>query len=201
MEQMRDTHSGGTPRLTPNSFVVSTMAWKYSQGLTDGLDYLIQHFHLREFTENDVVYSRIAADDFYPTLLVQLFHDCGVPLPSDRFQLYGSQSTNRRRGSPESLFRKTAYLAYQLMRPWRGCYRSHLELEALFWAQYRHLLYFVFLSTENLAKCLPWYRPTPSMLLHDHPGYIDFLLWPQLHEQLKCSWKEYNTESLVENLI
>lgn len=154
---MRDTHSGGTPRLTPNSFVVSTMAWKYSQGLTDGLDYLIQHFHLREFTENgkafgpqcgqeyslsglDVVYSRIAADDFYPTLLVQLFHDCGVPLPSDRFQLYGSQSTNRRRGSPESLFRKTAYLAYQLMRPWRGCYRSHLELEALFWAQYRHLL-------------------------------------------------------------
>ncbi|OOF90572.1 hypothetical protein ASPCADRAFT_135034 [Aspergillus carbonarius ITEM 5010] len=142
-----------------------------------------------------------AADDFYPTLLVQLRHDCGVALPPDRFQTYGSQPTNRQRNSLDSLFRKTAYLAYQLMRPWRGCYRSHLELEALFWAQYRHLLFFVFPSADNLAKCLPWYRPMPSMFLYDHPGYIDFLLWPQLQEQLKCNWKESNTRGLVEKLI
>ncbi|GKZ27922.1 hypothetical protein AbraCBS73388_006755 [Aspergillus brasiliensis] len=217
IEQMRDTHSRDTSELTPNRFVMSTMAWKYSQGLTDGLDYLIQHFNLRGFNEDgeafgpqykpeyllsglDMVYSRIAADDFYSTLLVQLFHDCGFPVPSDRFHSYGSQPKNRR-GSVDILSRKTAYLAYQLMRPWRDFYRSHLELEALFWAQYRHLLFFVFPSTENLARCLPWYRPTASMHLHDHPGYIDFLLWPQLHEQLKCSWKNYNTEGLVENLI
>ncbi|KAH8430910.1 uncharacterized protein LDX57_008574 [Aspergillus melleus] len=153
IEQMRETHGGDMPRLTPNRFVESTMAWKYSQGSTDGLDYLVQHFQLRGFTIKD------------------------------------------------TLFRKTAYLAYQLMRPWRGCYHSHLELEALFWAQYRHLLFFVLPSTENLAKCLPWYRPTPSMFLYDHPGYIDFLLWPHLHEQLKGSWKKYNTESLIGNLI
>lgn len=52
IEQMRDTQSGNMSGLTSNRFIESTMAWKYSQGLTDGLDYLVQYFHLRGFTSN-----------------------------------------------------------------------------------------------------------------------------------------------------
>ncbi|PYH85242.1 hypothetical protein BO82DRAFT_181927 [Aspergillus uvarum CBS 121591] len=39
------------------------------------------------------------------------------------------------------------------------------------------------------------------MILHDHPGYIDFLLWPHLHQQLRGSWKHYESEDLVRTLI
>ncbi|KAK1146782.1 hypothetical protein N8T08_002543 [Aspergillus melleus] len=134
------------------------------------------------------------------SMAAQLLQDCGVSPPSDRSQIH-EQPTNGRRTPLDTLFRKTAYLAYQLMRPWCGCYHSHLELEALFWAQYRHLLFFAFPSTENLARCLPWYHPTPSMFLRDHPGYIDFLLWPHLQRQLKGTRKAYNIEGLIENLI
>ncbi|PYH85241.1 hypothetical protein BO82DRAFT_275431 [Aspergillus uvarum CBS 121591] len=127
-------------RLTSNHFIEGVMAWKYSQGLTDGMDYLVQYYSLRGFTKNDVVISTINTNNFYPTLLAQLSQDCAVFPPSYQLQVYGSEPTNRIESPIRILFRKTAYLAYQLIRPWRGCFHSHLELEAIFWAQYRHLL-------------------------------------------------------------
>ena len=45
--------------------------------------------------------------------------------------------------------RAIAYCAYETIRAWRDCFRSALEYAALFWAQYRYFM--VWLWTTQKA--------------------------------------------------
>ncbi|KAL2858586.1 hypothetical protein BJY01DRAFT_1350 [Aspergillus pseudoustus] len=155
----------------------------------------------------DELYSKITTGKFYSTL-VELLHNSPGTVSPDQSVVQGTQqpsplpqSDNNRLSYIDFVRRKTAYLAYQLVSPWRDSCRSQAELIALFWAQYRHLLIFVFPSIENLTNCPVWYRPEPTILLQDHPGYIDYIVWPRVRERLNKCWHEHDTENLVRALI
>ncbi|OGM49898.1 hypothetical protein ABOM_001528 [Aspergillus bombycis] len=162
--------------IPTNHFTEAIMAWKYSMGLNDGLQFLTERLDAQGYAGNDVLHDKILSWDFYQRLL-------GLLMGNDVIR------------------RKTAYLAYRIVAPWRSCYWSHAEMIAIFWTQFRHLLLFVFPSSENFARCPCWYRPMPTRLLHDHPGYLDFIIWPRLRERLTMTWKQHDMEILIRDLI
>ncbi|KAJ1707779.1 hypothetical protein NYO67_10063 [Aspergillus flavus] len=172
------------------------MAWKYSMGLNDGLQFLAEHFKAQGYAAHDVLHERLLSSDFNERLLGLLVgdSDTGASLPCEKQTLLPLSPLDVVR-------RKTAYLAYRIMAPWQDCCRSHAEMIAIFWTQFRHLLLFIFPSSENFARCPCWYRPTPARLLHHHPGCLDFIMWPRLRERLSMTWKEHEMETLIRNLI
>ncbi|KAL2831873.1 hypothetical protein BJY01DRAFT_226378 [Aspergillus pseudoustus] len=199
------TESGWTD-MSAHQFIETVMAWKYSNGLTDGFEYLADFYHVPTSATDGALYSEITTSKFYATLLNHL-HSHPRTVPSDQSMAQGMRGLTPRPPKKGNLSylditrRKTAYSAYQLVLPWRNTCNSHVEFIALFWAQYRHLLFFVFPSAENLAKCPRWYRPEAARLLRDQPGYIDFIIWPDLQDRLTNTWQEYDTEKLAWALI
>ncbi|KAB8279108.1 hypothetical protein BDV30DRAFT_232987 [Aspergillus minisclerotigenes] len=105
--------------MSTHYFIETVMAWKYSKGLTDGLDYLAQHFDLHHVVENDVLYSKITTCDFYPTLL-NLLHDRSFTATNDQSEGHKTQEIPTppqcHPSSHQNMARRrTAYLAYQLL--------------------------------------------------------------------------------------
>ncbi|OOO08044.1 Protein of unknown function DUF3425 [Aspergillus oryzae] len=182
--------------MSINRFTEAIMAWKYSMGLNNGLQLLVEHFKAQGYAAHDVLHERLLSSDFNERLLGLLVgdSDTGASLPCEKQTLLPLSPLDVVR-------RKTAYLAYRIVAPWQDCCRSHAEMIAIFWTQFRHLLLFIFPSSENFARCPCWYRPTPARLLHHHPGCLDFIMWPRLRERLSMTWKEHEMETLIRNLI
>ncbi|KAL3451111.1 hypothetical protein BJX65DRAFT_234837 [Aspergillus insuetus] len=192
--------------ITTHHFIEIVMAWKYSKGLTDGFEYLAQFYDVPTSPIEDALHSKTTPSEFYTALLNQL-HDQSSIVSLDEFLVQAMREASPVQPQNDNLSYldimrcKTAYLAHQLVLPWRNVCSSHVEFVALFWAQCRHLLFFMFPSTENLAKCPVWYRPETTRLLQNHPGYIDFVIWPHIHERLTETWRQNDTEDLVRALI
>ena len=79
--------------------------------------------------------------------------------------------------------------ALESTRGWR--YHSPVERIATFWALYRLLTLLVFPTSQNMAKCPPWYRPLPSQYRFAHPFWIDYVHWPMIRERFVHVWDLY----------
>ncbi|QRD93058.1 hypothetical protein F9C07_13160 [Aspergillus flavus] len=121
--------------MSINRFTEAIMAWKYSMGLNDGLQFLAEHFKAQGYAAHDVLHERLLSSDFNERLLGLLVgdSDTGASLPCEKQTLLPLSPLDVVR-------RKTAYLAYRIMAPWQDCCRSHAEMIAIFWTQFRHLL-------------------------------------------------------------
>ncbi|KAJ0418876.1 hypothetical protein BJY00DRAFT_287176 [Aspergillus carlsbadensis] len=38
-------------------------------------------------------------------------------------------------------------------------------------------------------------------MLQDHPGFIDFIVWPRLRERLALTWRDHDTDNLIRSLV
>lgn len=142
--------------MSINRFTEAIMAWKYSMGLNDGLQFLAEHFKAQGYAAHgknlnrvpnwllyfvsdksnlDVLHERLLSSDFNERLLGLLVgdSDTGASLPCEKQTLLPLSPLDVVR-------RKTAYLAYRIVAPWQDCCRSHAEMIAIFWTQFRHLL-------------------------------------------------------------
>lgn len=142
--------------MSINRFTEAIMAWKYSMGLNDGLQFLAEHFNAQGYAAHgknlnrvpnwllyfvsvksnlDVLHERLLSSDFNERLLGLLVgdSDTGASLPCEKQTLLPLSPLDVVR-------RKTAYLAYRIVAPWQDCCRSHAEMIAIFWTQFRHLL-------------------------------------------------------------
>ncbi|KAJ5739423.1 hypothetical protein N7533_012207 [Penicillium manginii] len=52
MEAMEHGSDLESQEISSHRFIETVLAWKYSKGLTDGLDYLARHYNLRGLTED-----------------------------------------------------------------------------------------------------------------------------------------------------
>ncbi|KIA75703.1 hypothetical protein HK57_00519 [Aspergillus ustus] len=131
--------------MSAHQFIEAVMAWKYSNGLTDGFEYLADFYHVPVPVTGDELYLETTTSEFYATLLNYLYSRHGtVPLDQSMGrrtrELIPRPLKNGNLSYLDIARRKTTYLAYQLVLPWRNICASHVEFIALFWAQYRHLL-------------------------------------------------------------
>ncbi|KIX06655.1 uncharacterized protein Z518_04631 [Rhinocladiella mackenziei CBS 650.93] len=92
--------------------------------------------------------------------------------------------------------RAVALCACEVTTRWRKLFRSETECIAMYWSLYTYFLFLSVPSEENLLSCPPWLWPTRSQLTCEHPGFIDFLIWPALRDKLISTWHQYKVKSL-----
>ncbi|GMG23419.1 unnamed protein product [Aspergillus oryzae] len=213
--------------MSINRFTEAIMAWKYSMGLNNGLQLLVEHFKAQGYAAHgknlnrvpnwllyfvsdksnlDVLHERLLSSDFNERLLGLLVgdSDTGASLPCEKQTLLPLSPLDVVR-------RKTAYLAYRIVAPWQDCCRSHAEMIAIFWTQFRHLLvrfpspFSRIKAYRNFRSFLSSHLPKTSL---DAPAALSNFNQssssknrPRLRERLSMTWKEHEMETLIRNLI
>ncbi|RFU25240.1 hypothetical protein B7463_g11104, partial [Scytalidium lignicola] len=185
--------------LSTNEFLESFMAWKQTKRYDVPYEFPIDQFILAVDIDRDELYNLTSSRYFYENLVDDLVgrhtnrylgRTDNEP-QSDRIII--SESMRRRR--------EVAYIVYKTLQLLRSYMCSVVEFTALFWNTYKAFLFFMFPTVENLTNFPLWNHPTPSQLMHEHPSYIDLMIWPRLREYLATTWDKYNVIDLVLALI
>ncbi|KAF5011153.1 hypothetical protein FDECE_2717 [Fusarium decemcellulare] len=166
--------------LTRKEWIQSILMWKIVNSHASNCYFLLSHFNLER----------------EPTCL-----SIGTNLSGTISDSNLARNRDSTIDANEEQRRAILFCAFKLVNPWRKYYKSAVEFGLVFWAIYRYFVLLTFPTEENLKATPSWILPTPSQMLREHPGYVDFLIWPHLRERLCLTWGHYDEKRLVLQLI
>ncbi|KAJ9144527.1 hypothetical protein NKR23_g5885 [Pleurostoma richardsiae] len=190
--------------LEVNELLQSMIAWKMTHSSRTSFAFLIEQFELEKppisltVEVAEMIEQLIIMPDFYEKVILSI--SLGTKLP----EASPTAHTQHRVEDPTVVeYERRAVLVCACARLWywKSYFRSAVEFTAMFWAQYRYLIFLTFPTEENLNKLPTWLKPTQSQMAHEHPGFVDFLVWPHLREYLVATWHQYDPEKLIVQLV
>ncbi|KIX05629.1 uncharacterized protein Z518_03601 [Rhinocladiella mackenziei CBS 650.93] len=172
-------------------------SWKIVANHGLGFNFLVDQFGLDKAPMNlsaDKIKQRVLSKTFYKDTIKKLISPSpsfGAPSPDHQ------DNTSVQVSEMECQRRAILLCACEMTRGWRLLYQSSVACLATFWLNYRLLTFLTFPCRENLLQLPAWLWPSPAQLSREHPGFIDFLVWPNLRNHLVDNWYIYNIKVLA----
>ncbi|KAJ5638391.1 hypothetical protein N7490_008270 [Penicillium lividum] len=210
--------------INPNELCESIMAWKVRSGQSWDFSFLLSHFQWHDLSSflkrgastfnimmgnlgkeaeifvilADTTIRLLTASNFYPRLLESLFG--GTELDGLNSKDYQPLDKNWNFTGMMQQRRSVAFCAYILVNQYRPYAASQLVTLVQFWLLLNFLIFLTLPTEENLKKIPHWLWPTKRQLCHDHPGVIDFVIWPGIRSALVQDWRSYKLPELFADL-
>ncbi|KAH7371321.1 hypothetical protein BKA64DRAFT_715482 [Cadophora sp. MPI-SDFR-AT-0126] len=182
------------------------MAWKVRSGQCWDFGFLLSHFQWQELSSlvkrgaspQNTTIKLLTASNFYPRLLESIFG--GTELDGLNSQDYQPLDQHWNFTGMMQQRRSAAFCAYVLVKQYRPYAASQLVSVVQFWSLLNYFIFLTFPTEENLKKIPRWLWPTKWQLRQDHPGVIDFVIWPGVRSALVQNCQTYKLPELFADL-
>ncbi|RTE71760.1 hypothetical protein BHE90_013841 [Fusarium euwallaceae] len=193
------------PDCSSSDLIESVIMWKIANAESLGSESLIAHLGLDDapiHMNMSKVRSAICWPSFYESLHRALYHNEPIPHASP-----GDIALDNLNAMPTLVKERRSiyYLSFVHLQQYRASFPGLPEYFAAYWITYTYVTFLTFPTETNLKKCPMWLRPTHGQFENDHPGNIDFYVWPMVREELTRAWPKHDirrlTHSVVQNMV